>query len=61
MGAKYKSYDRVSQVRMLRSLVGGLLLCIMVLLYAVYLTGEQMELMRSQIDDMAVVVQRMAE
>lgn len=40
MKAKQTYYDRVSQVRILRGIIASLLMCIAVLLFAVFSDGE---------------------
>ena len=52
MKAKQTYYDRVSQVRILRGIIASLLMCIAVLLFAVFQTGNQLEALQS---DMAAV------
>ena len=52
MKAKQTYYDRVSQVRILRGIIASLLMCIAVLLFAVFQTGNQLESLRA---DMAAV------
>ena len=56
MKATQKYYDRVSQVRILRGIIASLVLCIAMLLIAVFITGQQMEVLQEQMAAMTVEV-----
>ena len=60
MKAKHSYYDRVSQVRVLRGIIASLVLCIAVLLVAVYITGTQVEAMQAQVMALTAEVQQLA-
>ena len=61
MKAKHSYYDRVSQVRILRGIIASLLLCIAVLLLAVFMTGQQVEALQEQMAAMTVEVRLLRE
>lgn len=61
MKAKHEYYDRISQVRILRGIIASLVLCIAMLLCAVFITGQQMEALQEQMADMTVEVRLLAE
>ena len=48
MKATQKYYDRISQVRILRGIIASLLFCIAMLLFAVFMTGQQVEALEAQ-------------
>ena len=54
-------YDRISQVRILRGIIASLLLCIAVLLFAVFTTGQQVEALQEQMAAMTVEVRLLRE
>lgn len=54
-------YDRISQVRILRGIIASLLLCIAVLLLAVFMTGQQVEALQEQMAAMTVEVRLLRE
>ena len=54
-------YDRISQVRILRGIIASLLLCIAVLLFAVFMTGQQVEALQEQMAAMTVEVRLLRE
>ena len=60
MKAKHSYYDRVSQVRVLRGIIASLVLCIAVLLVAVFVTGNQVEAMQAQVMALTAEVQQLA-
>ena len=60
MKAKHSYYDRVSQVRVLRGIIATLVLCIAVLLGAVYITGTQVEAMQAQVMALTAEVQQLS-
>lgn len=61
MQAKQKYYDRISQVRILRGIIASLVLCIAMLLLAVFITGQQMEALQEQMAAMTVEVRLLRE
>lgn len=61
MKAKQTYYDRVSQVRILRGIIASLVLCIAVLLFAVFQTGNQLEALQSDMAAVAAEVRLLAE
>lgn len=61
MQAKQKYYDRISQVRILRGIIASLVLCIAMLLLAVFITGQQMEALQEQMAVMTVEVRLLRE
>lgn len=61
MKATQKYYDRISQVRILRGIIASLLLCIAVLLLAVFMTGQQVEALQEQMAAMTVEVRLLRE
>ena len=60
MKAKHSYYDRVSQVRVLRGIIASLVLCIAVLLVAVFVTGNQVEAMQAQVMALTAEVQQLS-
>lgn len=60
MKAKHTHYDRVSQVRVLRGIIASLVLCIAVLLVAVFVTGNQVEAMQAQVMALTAEVQQLS-
>ncbi len=60
MKAKHSYYDRVSQVRVLRGIIASLVLCIAVLLFAVFVTGNQVEAMQAQVMALTAEVQQLS-
>lgn len=54
-------YNRISQVRILRGIIASLLLCIAVLLFAVFMTGQQVEALQEQMAAMTVEVRLLRE
>lgn len=61
MKAKQNHYDRISQVRILRGIIASLVLCIAMLLFAVVMTGQQVEALQEQMAAMTVEVRLLAE
>lgn len=61
MKTTQKYYDRVSQVRILRGIIASLVLCIAMLLIAVFITGQQMEALQEQMAAMTVEVRLLRE
>lgn len=61
MQAKQKYYDRISQVRILRGIIASLVLCIAMLLLAVFITGQQVEALQEQMAAMTVEVRLLRE
>lgn len=61
MKAKQTYYDRVSQVRILRGIIASLLMCIAVLLFAVFQTGNQLEALQSDMAAVAAEVRLLSE
>lgn len=61
MKATQKSYDRISQVRILRGIIASLLFCIAMLLFAVFMTGQQVEALQEQMAAMTVEVRLLRE
>lgn len=61
MKAKQTYYDRVSQVRILRGIIASLLICIAVLLFAVFQTGNQMEALQADMAAVAAEVRLLSE
>ncbi len=61
MKATQKYYDRISQVRILRGIIASLVLCIAMLLFAVVMTGQQVETLQEQMAAMTVEVRLLAE
>ena len=61
MKAKQNHYDRISQVRILRGIIASLVLCIAMLLFAVFMTGQQVEALQEQMAAMTVEVRLLAE
>lgn len=61
MKAKQTYYDRVSQVRILRGIIASLLMCIAVLLFAVFQTGSQLEALQSDMAAVAAEVRLLSE
>lgn len=60
MKAKHSYYDRVSQVRVLRGIIASLVLCIAVLLVAVFVTGNQVGAMQAQVMALTAEVQQLS-
>ena len=60
MKAKHSYYDRVSQVRVLRGIIASLVLCIAVLLVAVFVTGNQVEAIQAQVMALTAEVQQLS-
>lgn len=54
-------YNRISQVRILRGIIASLLLCIAMLLFAVFVTGQQVEALQEQMAAMTVEVRLLRE
>ena len=61
MKAKHNHYDRISQVRILRGIIASLLMCIAVLLFAVFVTGQQVEALEEQMAVMTAEVRLLRE
>ena len=61
MKATQNYYDRISQVRILRGIIASLLLCIAMLLFAVFVTGQQVEALQEQMAAMTVEVRLLRE
>lgn len=61
MKAKQTYYDRVSQVRILRGIIASLLMCIAVLLFAVFQTGNQLEALQADMAAVAAEVHLLSE
>ena len=61
MKAKQNHYDRISQVRILRGIIASLLFCIAMLLFAVFMTGQQVEALEAQTAALTVEVRLLAE
>lgn len=61
MKAKQNHYDRISQVRILRGIIASLLMCIAVLLFAVFQTGNQLEALQSDMAAVAAEVRLLSE
>lgn len=61
MKVKHKYYDRVSQVRVLRGVIASLIICIGILLVAVFETGAQMEQMQEQMAAMTAEVRLLSK
>lgn len=61
MKATQKYYDRISQVRILRGIIASLLLCIAMLLFAVFMTGQQVEALEAQTAALTVEVRLLRE
>lgn len=61
MKAKQTYYDRVSQVRILRGIIASLLMCIAVLLFAVFQTGNQLESLQADMAAVAAEVRLLSE
>lgn len=61
MRAKQTYYDRVSQVRILRGIIASLLMCIAVLLFAVFQTGNQLESLQADMAAVAAEVRLLSE
>lgn len=61
MKAKQTYYDRVSQVRILRGIIASLLMCIAVLLFAVFQTGNQLESLQADMAAVAAEVHLLSE
>lgn len=59
MKAKHTYYDRVSQVRVLRGIIASLVFCVAVLLFAVFVTGQQVEQMEEQMMALTAEVQQL--
>ena len=57
MKVQHGYYDRISQVRVLRGIIASLVLCIAVLLAAVFITGNQVDAMEAQIRQLTAEVQ----
>ena len=60
MKDKHSYYDRVSQVRVLRGIIASLVLCIAVLLVAVFVTGNQVEAMQAHVMALTAEVQQLS-
>ena len=54
-------YNRISQVRILRGIIASLLFCIAMLLFAVFMTGQQVEALQEQMAAMTVEVRLLRE
>ena len=61
MKATQNYYDRISHVRILRGIIASLVLCIAVLLFAVFMTGQQVEALQEQMAAMTVEVRLLRE
>lgn len=61
MKTTQKYYDRISQVRILRGIIASLLFCIAMLLFAVFVTGQQVEALQEQMAAMTVEVRLLRE
>ena len=61
MKATQNYYDRISQVRILRGIIASLVLCIAVLLFAVFMTGQQVEALEAQTAALTVEVRLLRE
>ena len=61
MKAKQNHYDRISQARILRGIIASLVLCIAMLLFAVVMTGQQVEALQEPMAAMTVEVRLLAE
>lgn len=61
MKTTQKYYDRISQVRILRGIIASLLFCIAMLLFAVFMTGQQVEALQEQMAAMTVEVRLLRE
>lgn len=61
MKVKHEYYDRVSQVRVLRGVIASLIICIGILLVAVFETGAQMEQMQEQMAAMTAEVRLLSK
>lgn len=61
MKTTQKYYDRISQVRILRGIIASLLFCIAMLLFAVFMTGQQVEALEAQTAAMTVEVRLLRE
>ncbi len=61
MKATQKYYDRISQVRILRGIIASLLFCIAMLLFAVFMTGQQVEALEAQTAALTVEVRLLRE
>ena len=61
MKAKQNHYDRISQVRILRGIIASLLFCIAMLLFAVFMTGQQVEALEAQTAALTVEVRLLRE
>ena len=61
MKTTQKYYDRISQVRILRGIIASLLFCIAMLLFAVFMTGQQVEALDAQTAALTVEVRLLRE
>lgn len=61
MKVKHRHYDRISQVRVLRGVIASLIMCIGILLVAVFETGAQVEQMQEQMAAMTAEVRLLAD
>lgn len=61
MKTTQKYYDRISQVRILRGIIASLLFCIAMLLFAVFMTGQQVEALQEQTAALTVEVRLLRE
>ena len=61
MKTTQKYYDRISQVRILRGIIVSLLFCIAMLLFAVFMTGQQVEALEAQTAALTVEVRLLRE
>lgn len=61
MKTTQKYYDRISQVRILRGIIASLLFCIAMLLFAVFMTGQQVEALEAQTAALTVEVRLLRE
>lgn len=56
MKGQHRYYDRISQVRMLRGVILSLLLCLALMVWAVTITGAQVEALEEQVAEMTTAL-----
>lgn len=61
MKGQHRHYDRISQVRMLRGVILSLLLCLALMVWAVTITGAQVEALEEQVAEMTTALMAAAE
>lgn len=61
MKGQHRYYDRISQVRMLRGVIMSLLLCLALMVWAVTITGAQVEALEEQVAEMTTALMTAAE